>query len=242
MTWSRALPVLALCVVFDGLRLFFEGFVFFGPALAAAYCAIKASGVISTISFGLLGGKTAAVVCTGAAAVLGTAISAVTIPLGIVLAMAVGLLGWMTIGLLLIITNARIFKANFWNLIFFVGAFLVDETPLIGALPGLSVATWRMYNTQIKSERAELAKWEAQQQENLAAERQEQVTEAQAYLSAQASEDAALAEETGERNLQETYDDLGFGDLSDINDELALEREAGLYPDYEAAGPEREFA
>jgi hypothetical protein len=152
MTWMKAIPVLSICVVFDALRFVFEQFWFFGPALTAAYCTSKVSDVIGTAVGGLVCGAGAT-----AAGYLGAPVFEV---LGVVMAIAVGLLGWMSAGLVLIITNARIFKENEGHTLLFMLSLLISETPIIGSLPGLTGATVKMYHTQIKKDKENMKKYE----------------------------------------------------------------------------------
>ena len=120
MNWGKAMPILAIAGVFDAVRLMFEMFWFFGPALAALYCTVKVSGAI-----GGAGGLTAAVcgIAAGAAGVAGA--PAIEI-FGVVMAMATGLIGWMVIGLFLIRSNPRIFSANKSAFLVFAGGLLVS--------------------------------------------------------------------------------------------------------------------
>jgi hypothetical protein len=152
MTWAKALPVLVVCVIFDAVRLMFESFWFFGPALAGLYCTAKVSGVVGT--------TVGAFVCGAGATAVGYFGAPAIAAFGVVMAMAVGLLGWLTVGLITIITNARIFKENAGNALWFVASLLISEIPIIGSLPGLTGATVKMYSTQIKKDKENLKKYE----------------------------------------------------------------------------------
>jgi len=168
MTWGRAMPVLVVAGIFDLLRIFFVLFWFFGPALAAVYCVSSVSGWV-----GSLWGMTAAACGIGAAAA-GAAVSAFTIPFGTVMAMAVGLFGFLTLGLWILAKNARIFKANATGSLWFVGGFGVSQIPLIGALPAFSFVLWKLYKTQIRVEKAARRKWEKEQADGRERERNRQ--------------------------------------------------------------------
>ncbi len=170
MTWGRARPVLAISFVFDALRLFFEMFWFFGPALAAAYCTSVASGTLATWTFGSLGTKAAAAACSTVAAAGGSLLSAPLIIFGTVMAMAVGLFGWLTVGLVLMMTNSRIFTEHSGHSLMSIIGLGVSELPLIGALPALTGTTWKMYHAQIKTDAEAMKKYE---KENAAAKLQE---------------------------------------------------------------------
>lgn len=160
MSWGSAAPVLVVAAVFDLLRGFFNFFWFFGPVLAALYCVQKVGGWV-----GSLWGLTETI-CAGAATIAGAKASAVTIPLGTIMAFAVAIFGFLTIGLWVLMTNARIFKTITTAPIEFAAAFAVGSMPLIGAVPTFSLITWRLYGAQIKTERVAFQKWE---KENAAA-------------------------------------------------------------------------
>jgi hypothetical protein len=155
MTWSKALPVLTVCVIFDVIRFAFEQFLFFGPALAGIYCTIKVSPVIGTVA-----GTT---VCSAAAVAAGLASSVAIEVFGVMMAMAVGFFGWLTVGTWLFAANKRIFKANAGNALWYVGGLLVSVIPIVGSLPALTGTTVKMYRTQIQKEREQLRKYEEEQ-------------------------------------------------------------------------------
>src|SRR5665647_1948180 len=92
MTWGKAIPILILSLVFDAIRLLFEMFWFFGPAIAALYCTTKASDVVGAVVGGAL--------CSVGAGAVGFLAAGPIAAFGVITAIAVGLLGWMTIGLL----------------------------------------------------------------------------------------------------------------------------------------------
>jgi hypothetical protein len=190
MTWSRATPVLTVAIIFDFVRLIFEWFWFFGPAFATIYCTAKVGGVFTTWTAGILGAKTAALACSGA--VLGVVAGATAITggisaeaitvFGIVMAMAVGLLGWLTVGIILFLSNERIFKENAMS---FVISLMISETPIIGSLPAITISVWRMYHNQIKIEKAALKKWEKENADAQAQERNQQALQIRQIQNAQ---------------------------------------------------------
>lgn len=182
MTWAKASPVLAVCVAFDALRMFFEQFWFFGPALAAAAC----TGVVSSV-VGKLGGLTAAA-CTAGGGVLGYFGAGPIEAFGVIMAMAVGLMGWLAIGLMLIVSNARIFEENAGHALWFAGSLLVSEVPIVGTIPALTIVVWRMYHVQIKKETAALQKYESEQAAAIAAERDEQQRQAAKLIQARGTQ------------------------------------------------------
>lgn len=162
MTWTRAAPVLAVSAVFDAFRLIFEMFWFFGPALAALYCTIKASGALEAWTFGLLGTNTAALACAAGAGAIGAMGVGIIAPFGVVMAMATGLAGWLTVGITLLVTNGRIFKEN---ALWFAGGLLVSEIPIVGSIPAITLVVWKMYRTQIRIEKEALKKFEKERTE-----------------------------------------------------------------------------
>ncbi len=203
MTWSRGGPVVAAAVLFDVMRAFFDMFWFFGPALAAIYCTSKVSGWV-----GSLWGLTAAV-CTAGAAAAGVAVSEITAPLGVVMAMAVGIIGFLVLGLWILATNSRLFKVNAMGSFWFVGGFGLAEIPFVGALPLFSLTLWRLYKTQIRIETEALKKWEAAHQQEAAEELRERQRQAAQLIQArnaeaeQAQEQEALEEEEAAREEEE---------------------------------------
>lgn len=185
MTWGKALPVIIVAVVFDALRFMFEWFIIFGPAIAAAACtAIGSSYVGTTIS---------GVVCASGAAVGGFFGAAFIGPFGIVMAMATGLAGWLTIFIILMIFNERIFKEN---ALWFAGSLLISEVPFVGSIPALSVVLWRMYHVQIKVEKAALKKFEKEQVDAQLEERRQQAANDAVY--AEAANDEEIPEDLRE--------------------------------------------
>lgn len=202
MTWSKALPVLAVAGILDALRMFFEMFWLFGPALAAVYCTAKASGSVAAVTLGLLGTKTTALVCTGAAAVGGAALSELTVPFGVIMAIALGLLGWMLIGGLIFMQgNARIFKVNAGNFFWFSFSLCFSEVPFINTLPILTVTIWKMYAAQIKKEEAELRLYEKEQAEAQQLERDQQIAQIAQFRAAQLAQ--VEAQEAANEDLYE---------------------------------------
>lgn len=176
MTWMKASPVLIVSFIFDALRFMFSQFWFFGPVLIG----IGTSAVVGGVT-----GKVAGVIA-GGASVLGAPELQI---FGIVMAMAVGLLGWLTIGLLLIITNARIFKENAGNTLWFIASLGISEIPFIGALPALTGTVVKMYSTQIKKEKAMLRKYEKEQAAVQLQERKQQAAELMQVRAAQLAQD-----------------------------------------------------
>jgi hypothetical protein len=192
MTQSKKWLVVIVAALFDILRGFFTLFWFFGPALAGLYCTVKVNGVLTTYSLGLLGIKTAAALCAGGAITGGAAVSEFTTPFGVVMADAVGLAGFLVLGLWIVMTNARILKAVASAPLQFAGAFAVGEIPFLGAFPVFAVILWRLYGAQIRSEKAAFAKWE---KENASAQLQQRNQVAAQVMQIQAAQQAQFMEQ-----------------------------------------------
>ncbi|MEK7135820.1 MAG: hypothetical protein AAB831_01520 [Patescibacteria group bacterium] len=182
MTWGKATPALVISVISDALRLMFVGFIFFGPAMAGLYCTSTTSGWV-----GSLGGLTTAA-CTAGAVALGFYGFVPAATFGTVMAMAVGLLGWLVVGGWLWAKNSRIFKEN---TLWFVGSLLFSEMPFIGAIPAITASVWKMHSNQIKIEKAVFAKWK---KEN--AERQRQAAQQAQLMQAKAMQQQAANDAT----------------------------------------------
>ncbi len=196
MTWGKAMPVLAICLIFDLLGLIFQFFWFFGPIIIG--------GVAGTWASGWVGGAAGTAVGTATGAVAGFFGGVALGVFGVIMAIAVGFMGWLFIGLLLAVMNHRIFKANekwlFWVL-FGLG---VDMVPFVGALPGITGSVTKLYHTQIKQEKAAHRAWQAahkEQEQRERAERSAQIgylREARAVRERQgaaANDDGAIPEE-----------------------------------------------
>jgi hypothetical protein len=207
MTWGRAAPVIVLALIFDALRIFFNFFWFFGPALLAAGCTALARDKVAGIVGAAIGGKVAAGACALGAGALGVFGVEVTAPFGAIMAMAVGILGWMTIGLILALTNSRIYREN---AVWFVTSFLVAEVPFVNALPAFTAAVCKMYSHQIKLEKAALKRYEAEtraaQTEQVAAARQRQLQEAE-MTQMEAANEAEYEEEQAAAEADAQYEE-----------------------------------
>ena len=188
MTWGRASPILAVAAVSDALRLFFGMFWFFGPALAAAYC------VAETTDVAVIGGLLSTA-CAVVAAKTGVLLSASLTTFGTVMDMAIGLFGWLAVGLWLIRTNPRIFKENTGHTVWFVGSLLVSEVPIIGTVPALSVTMWRLYHEQIKKEKQDMKRYESENATALQEEKRQQTEQFMRINAAKLEQDEIAREE-----------------------------------------------
>jgi xanthosine utilization system XapX-like protein len=192
MTWRKALPVFIVAGIFDLLRMMCEQLWFFGPAIVAAYCANKVGD--SALNVG--GVLTKA--CIAGATLVGAYGLPVIEAMGIVLAIAVGFMGWLVVGLILMTTNRRIFSENAVNIAWFGFSLLISEVPFVGTLPALTGTLAKLYRTQINKEKAALAAYTKQVQEEQVRLRQEQAAELMQARSAQESQ------------MQEAADDAEF--------------------------------
>ena len=209
MTWAKASPILIVAALFDALRIFFEFFWFFGPALAAVYCTNTVNSAVGASVAGVAG-KVVATACAAGATVVGGAAFPITGAFGTIMAMAVGLLGWMVIGLWLVMTNPRIFKENTGNLLWFVAGLMVSEIPFIGTVPSFSIALVKMYRTQIKKDAVALQTYEKARSEEQNRVREQQAAQLMQYRDAQtaqtqeqeAANDAQYEEEAAEEEAE----------------------------------------
>lgn len=192
MTWKKAAPVLIVAGLFDALKFMCEWLIIFGPALGGLLCAVKASDYIGTTA--------GVALCGTAAAGVGALASEVIIPLGIMLGMAVGFIGWLTIGLWLLMGNKRIFKEN---ALWFGASLLVSEVPIVNSIPAITFVLWRMYRTQIRIEKEERKKYD---EEQAALDAQEQRQQQEAYLlQARALETEHVEQQEQEAANEELY-------------------------------------
>lgn len=195
MTWGKALPIVIVAFIFDLVRIFFEWFWFFGPALAMVACT-GAGGAI--LKYVWLGTKTAAAVCGAGLAVaeylgIGVPIEA----FGILMAEAVALMGWLTIGFWVFTTNARLFKENgedITHMVLLYLSILISFIPILGTAPTVGWITYKLFKFQIKIEGEALKQYEEEQAAALAEERQQQQVAAAEFIQARALQQAQAAQ------------------------------------------------
>lgn len=198
MTWRKAMPIILFALAFDLARVFFNFFWLFGPALLAGGIGSAASELVGETFGGMVGGAGGLLV--------GYFGSPVFVFFGIIMAMAVGLLGWMTIITLLLFFNTRIFAPS--SFITILLGFGISELPFVSVLPALTGTTLRLYRVQIRRERKALAAW----QEEQAALQQQQQAEYMTFLveSEQArtyAEEDALEEDATEDEQENQEED-----------------------------------
>jgi hypothetical protein len=176
MTWSKAMPLLVTAGIFDVIRIFFEWFVFFGPALGAVACTSWVNGALGT-TIAATGGKVVAGVCTAAGVAGGIAFSETTEAFGAIMADIVGFAGFLTLGLWIFMTNKRLFVVNPSGSLQFLASFGVCEIPFVGTVPAFSIMLYFLYRKQIKIEKAAFKKWEQEQEQIKLRERNQRVAE-----------------------------------------------------------------
>ncbi len=150
MTWGRALPILVIAGLFDLSRAFFQLFWFFGPALAATLCTVAGTSSLGLSLFSVQGGATAAV-CSATAGAVGFLGAPAFMAFGTIMSMVMGFAGFLTLALLILLTNSRLFREP-GTLLWSIGSFALSEIPFISAFPNFTVAVWRLYHTQIKKD------------------------------------------------------------------------------------------
>ena len=170
MSWGKAARILAVTFVFDVTRLMFQWFWLFSPALAGTVAGFW----LST----WLPDPAAAAIGAGVAGASGFFLFAAFAGFGVIMAMAVGFLGWLTMGILLLATNFRIFKTNATAGLWMLASLAIAETPFIGSIPSLTITTWRLYHNQIKREKAAHRQWKAANDHAVAAQRAERMAQA----------------------------------------------------------------
>jgi hypothetical protein len=203
MTWAKAAPVLALSIIFYLLQQMFELFIFFGPAIAAVGCTLGANAVTGADLSGA-GGKVTAVACTGIAGLAGIFGAAGFEGFGILMAIVVGFISWLTVGFVMVTTNFRIFTENASNGLKFLFGLLISEIPFIEMVPGLPIAVYRMYHAQIKKEKARLKAYEKARAQEEADARQNRSQEIAELQQAQA---IRIAEERAQEAANEALDE-----------------------------------
>jgi hypothetical protein len=150
MTWGKAAPVLAISGLFDVLRYSFLLFWLIGPAMIGLYCAAKV-GDVAVIGGLLTKG------CVAGAALIGIGGSTALIAFGSVMAIAVGFAGWLTVVVIILMTNSRALGENP------VAALWLFEG--IGA--SVTVMAWGVYKKQIEQDKAAFKKYQKEQADTI---------------------------------------------------------------------------
>ena len=183
MTWGKATPVLVIALIFYLLRLVFEQFWFFGPALL---------GLAAGAKYGSIAGG-----AVTAAVGVGEFFTGPVIEIfGVIMAMMVAVLGWGTIVLVIILTNGRLFKENAKGWLISLAGFGFSFIPIVGTVPSVLGTTIELYRQQIKCDKQKLRAWKAA--------RKAYADQQRALQRAQAAEIAAQrAQEEGDAEAEE---------------------------------------
>ena len=157
MTWVKATPVIGVTIFFDALR------------IACNLLWALAPLIIGAGTYSAVGGATGSETVAAGAGVFATWASLYGMPffvaLGTVLAMAVGLMGWLSLVFLLVLSNTRVLKEIFQNPTYFLLGLGTTQIPFLSMIPALTMTTVQLYRRQIKKEQAALASWRASQTE-----------------------------------------------------------------------------
>jgi hypothetical protein len=208
MTRVKSMPIIIVAGVFDLVRIVFEAFVFFGPALAAFFCTLGVNNWIGT-TLATTAGKTAAMVCTAGAGVVGFFGAGPIASFGFIMSDAVGFIAFLVLGLWILLGNSRLFKTAAsapWQ---FIGAFAVSEIPFVGAIPIFAIILWRLYGAQIRIEQAALKKWETDHAAELQQQRQQQIAQfaqIQQFRAQEAENDEQSQQDETANDAQYTQD------------------------------------
>jgi len=176
MMWGKAMPVIVIAVVFDLMRIFFQQFWFFGPAVAAVGCTAGVNSIVET-TIAETAGKAVAIGCGAVAGAAGFYGVGVFETFGVIMAMAVGLAGFLTLGIWIAASDSRLFKVNKSGWLWLTGGLGVAEIPFIGTFPAFSVVLWILYRRQIKIEKAGLKRWQQEQAQLASQDRENQIAE-----------------------------------------------------------------
>lgn len=191
LSWPKATPLLVVSAIFDVFRYAFLFFWLFGPVLFAAVCTAYTTGTVSSLTFGFLGTKTAAAVCAAGAGVAGFVGFAPLVVFGTVMSIAVAILGFMVALTWLLLTDARVFRENPFNLLW----------SFEGLAGSLFVMVFFLYRAQIRREKKALKIWRAKNAADTASMRAQQQQALFAQMREKAANDAvqqAEAEQAAE--------------------------------------------
>jgi len=126
---------------------------------------------------------------------------------GTVLAMVVGIFGWLVVAAIVVFTNERLLSVNINNVFWLAGSLLVSEIPFIGSIPALTATVIKLYSAQIKKDKETLRAYEA----NAAVTEQEERDQRTALL-------LQMQNARAQKMSEAAYDDMGEGDTEEIPD------------------------
>jgi hypothetical protein len=231
MNAMKATILMSLALVFDVLKFMATQLWIFGPALVGG-----AAGVAVASQYGALAGKAAGLI-TGAAsgaAELIPGVAAGVELIGVILALAIGLLGWLILITVMASFRIRFFKGESRNFLRLFVGFLVSEIPLIDALPSFTVSTWLIIRGEYKAQKEAKAKYDAEYGAFLKQQQRTQNIEQKQLLQLQA---AQIQAEQDEQDLadadaaeQEAIDAEEAESPEESADEIASEPLYGRQP------------
>ncbi len=204
MTWPRAIPIIVVAIILDLLRALFEMLWFFGPAIAALACTGLVNGALGT-SIAATAGKVVAASCTSAAAVAGFFGIETTETIGVIMADAVGFVGFLILLFWIVKANPRLLKvgATSW----LSGGLGISVIPFIGTFPIFSVLLFKLYQRQIQVETATLKSWEQERAAEQIQEREQRAMQLmqlhEAQLAQIETQEAANADSYSETEQDE---------------------------------------
>ena len=182
MTWAKAAPVIAVSATFDVLRIACDLLWFFAPLIIGSGTASAVSSATGSQTLGYAAG-----IITGGLSVLGMPFF---VALGTILAMAVGMMGWLILVFTIMLTNTRLIREIFANPMHFLLGLGATQIPFISAIPVLTLTAFRLYRKQISMEKAALQAWQMANQSQLVAAQDAQMQRALALRRALAEEEA----------------------------------------------------
>lgn len=137
----------------------------------------------------------------------------IVIFIGLIFAAIFAFIGWLVLGLMILMGNRRMFAYGAFDFIWFIAAFAGAMMPFVGGLPFMSGTLFFLFRKQIHAERKLLQKWQAEEAKRVAeqnAARQIEILGAQAYLTARTSAEAAEEEEIENASIEDGEADDAF--------------------------------
>jgi hypothetical protein len=196
MTGSKTAILIGLSLLFDAIKFMCTQLWFFGPF----FIGLVGSAVTGGGWFGVAVGT---IITTALALTAGAALEM----MGLVLAMAIGIFGWLVV--LSAMFSFRMKPFHNRSFLKTMLGMLVTEIPFVDALPSFTISVWMIIREEKKADRAALAEYKAAEAARLAREQrwqqlQQRALEEQAANDIEAQEAEAEAEdEAAEEELLE---------------------------------------
>lgn len=209
MTWGKSFLLLSISVIFDFLRAFFALLFITGPALVGVVSGAVASQYLGSWLGGAVGAAAGAVSFLGAPELEA---------FGAIMALVVGLLGWMLVMALLLLSGVSLFGGGGRRFLQMAFSLFVSEIPILDAAPALTPNVYLIIRAQRKEDREAAEKYAAayatqiqeQQQEQRARAEEIQATyasELSAFDATQAANDAVSASATNDAAYEAAAND-----------------------------------